>query len=106
MDYVDAGFWDKTRRYAGTAGKRLVEKALCLFYAARDPKTPAWARSVIYGALAYFISPLDAIPDLVPFAGFADDLGVVAAALVTVAMYVTDDVKALATAKAREWFGA
>ena len=60
---------------------------------------------MIFGALAYFISPVDAIPDIIPMAGFTDDLGALAAAIGMVAMYITDDVKAQARQKWLTWFG-
>jgi uncharacterized membrane protein YkvA (DUF1232 family) len=53
----------------------------------------AWARTRIYGALAYFVLPFDAVPDFLPGAGYADDLGVLAFALFTVASYVDADVR-------------
>ena len=37
---------------------------------------PTKAILLILAAIAYFLSPLDAIPDLVPFVGFTDDVGV------------------------------
>lgn len=103
-DYSDRGFWDKVLAFARSAGREVVEKALWLYYAAQDSRTTNWARSVIYGALGYFIFPLDAIPDITPAAGYADDLGVLAAALATVALYVTDDAKRLAAQKLTDWF--
>lgn len=103
--YSDKGFWDKVVAYARVAGKEVIEKALWLYYAAQNPTTPAWAKTVIYGALAYFIFPVDAIPDLTPAVGYVDDLGVLAAAVVTVSMYITDEVKALAAKKLKDWFG-
>lgn len=103
--YSETGFWDKLKQYALTAGKELVEKALWLYYAAQDPSTPAWAKSVMYGALGYFILPLDAIPDLTPLIGYSDDLGVLAAALAAVSMYLTDEVKQQARQKLTAWFG-
>lgn len=104
-EYSDSRFWDKVMTYARSAGREVVEKALWLYFSAQHPKTPAWARSVIYGALGYFIFPLDAIPDLTPIAGYADDLGVLAAALATVAIYINDEVKVKAAAKMKAWFG-
>lgn len=104
-DYSEPAFWDKVLGYGKSAGTEVVEKALWLFYASLAPRTPAWAKRVIYGALGYFIFPLDAIPDLAPLVGFADDLGVLAAAVATVALYIDDEVKAQAALKLREWFG-
>lgn len=74
--------------------------ALKLYYAARRKETPAWARGVMIGALIYLVTPLDAIPDVIPGVGFTDDLGVITAALATVAMYINDDVKKAAAEKA------
>lgn len=103
--YSEAGFRDKLRHYAKVAGREVIEKALWLFYASRRPETPKWAKSVIYGALAYFILPADAIPDLIPLTGYADDLGALAAAVGMVSLYISDDVKEKTRRKMREWFG-
>lgn len=104
--FDDGSFWNKVKNFALKAGKEVIEKALWLYYAAQQPSTPAWARTVIYGALAYFVLPVDAVPDAIPVAGFTDDLGALAAALGTVSMYVTDQVKTMASEKMKEWFGA
>jgi uncharacterized membrane protein YkvA (DUF1232 family) len=103
--YSEEGFWDKLFRFAKTAGSEVVERALQLYYAAQDPQTPMWAKTVIYGALGYFITPLDAIPDVIPGAGYSDDLGALVMALATVMMYITPEVKAKARTKISDWFG-
>ena len=104
--YTEGSFWDKTVNFAKSAGKEVIEKALWLFYAAQDPATPVWAKGVIYGALGYFISPIDAIPDITPIIGYTDDLGVLAAAVASVSMYITAEVKEKASQKLKDWFGA
>jgi uncharacterized membrane protein YkvA (DUF1232 family) len=103
--FSERSFWNKLRHLALKAGGEVVEKALWLYYAAQQPATPAWAKTVIYGALAYFILPLDAIPDFIPIAGYTDDLGALATALVTVSLDVTKDVKEQARVKTAQWFG-
>lgn len=105
QSFSDRQFWNKLNGYARKAGRELVERALCLYFAARRPETPAWAKTAIFGALAYFISPIDAIPDLLPFIGFSDDLTVMAAALAMVSMYINEDVKRRARATTEQWFG-
>ena len=92
--YSDERLRAKLARYAIAAGREVVEKALWLYYASRRPDVPRWARLTIYAALAYFILPLDAIPDLAPIAGYTDDLSVLAFAVCTVATYIDDGVKA------------
>lgn len=103
--YSDAGFWDKLKRFSLAAGADVIEKALWLYYAAQRPETPAWAKAVIAGALGYFIFPLDAIPDVIPVIGYSDDLAAIAAAVATVSLYITDDVKQTARQKMHSWFG-
>jgi uncharacterized membrane protein YkvA (DUF1232 family) len=50
----------------------------------RNPATPAAAKLVSLLALAYLVSPIDLVSDLIPFAGWVDD-GVVVAALLALA---------------------
>ncbi|RLA56495.1 MAG: hypothetical protein DRQ65_03020, partial [Gammaproteobacteria bacterium] len=53
----------------------------------------------------YFIVPLDAIADLTPAVGYADDLGVLALAIAAVATYINDDVRKKTAARIKAWFG-
>jgi len=78
-----------------------VELALQLYYALKEPGMPLWAKTVIVGALGYFISPVGAIPVV----GYSDDLGVLLAAVVTVASCITDEIKAKAETQAFRWLG-
>lgn len=103
-DYSDEGFWEKVKKYAKAAGEGVIEPALKLYYAAQDPETPLWAKTVMIGALGYFISPIDAIPDLTPVVGYADDLGVMVAALATVAAHVKDEHVTKARETLKNWF--
>ncbi len=103
-EYSEHDFWKKVGGYARSAGREVVELALQLYYAAQSPDTPRWAKAAIYGALGYFISVIDAIPDLTPIVGYTDDLGVLVAALAAVASNVTPEIKEKAADKAREWF--
>jgi uncharacterized membrane protein YkvA (DUF1232 family) len=65
-----------------------AEDALAAWYCARDPATPARVRMILISAVAYFVLPIDAIPDLLPFLGFTDDAAVIAAALAAVATHL------------------
>lgn len=102
QEYSEDEVLEKIRKYAKTAGLEVLERALRLYYAAHRPETPAWAKAVIFGALGYFISPVDAIPDVTPVVGFADDLGVLAAAMGAVAVFVDSLVKEKAAEKLNE----
>ena len=56
------------------AAKRLKAELLALGYAARDPRTPWYARAFALLVLAYALSPIDLIPDFIPVLGYLDDL--------------------------------
>ncbi len=104
-EYSEESFWSKLGYHALTIGRNLVDLALQLYYAMQDPDIPTWVKTVIMGALGYLILPLDAIPDLIPGAGYTDDLGAIVAAVGIAATYITPEVKAKAGAKLKEWFG-
>ena len=85
--YSEGSFREKVRKHARRAGGEVLGRALELYCCLRDKSTPTWARTVIVGALAYFIMPADAIPDWLAVAGFSDDLGALASAAITVAAH-------------------
>ena len=103
--FNEQGFWHKLSRFAVTAGKDVVEKALWLYYAAQRPDTPAWAKATVFGALAYFILPSDAVPDIIPLSGYSDDIGILAVAVATIAAYIDSEVKNKAAKTLHCWFG-
>lgn len=52
----------------------LKRETLALYYAARDPRTPALAKIVAGVVIGYALSPIDLIPDFIPVLGVLDDL--------------------------------
>jgi uncharacterized membrane protein YkvA (DUF1232 family) len=54
--------------------RRLKAETVALYLAARDPRTPWYAKVLVAGIVAYAISPIDLIPDFVPVLGYLDDL--------------------------------
>ncbi len=68
---VRRGFWRKAR---GVAGKLpFAEDLVAAYYCAFDRDTPMKVKATLIGALAYFVLPADAIPDVLPMLGFTDD---------------------------------
>ena len=72
-------FWRKTRRVA--AQIPFAEDLLAAYYCAFDRQTPLQVKATLVGALAYFVLPIDAIPDVLPVIGFTDDAAVLAMAI-------------------------
>ena len=76
---VARGFWPKLKAVAGKVP--FAREAVALYYCARDPQTPTGAKAMIMAALAYFILPFDAVPDVLAGVGYTDDAAVIAAVL-------------------------
>ena len=91
-------------RYTKSLGQKFVYSALLLFYAYKRSDTPSWAKNIIIGALGYVLAPIDSIPDLTPFLGFTDDLGVMTFGLVSIACYVNDEVRGKAREQLKAFF--
>jgi uncharacterized membrane protein YkvA (DUF1232 family) len=72
-------FWHKARRVV--AGLPFAEDLLAAYYCAFDHATPMPVKASLVGALAYFVLPFDAMPDVFPLLGFSDDAAVLLAAL-------------------------
>ena len=83
---VEKGFWKKVRKVTGKVP--FLRDAIALYYCMLDAKTPLWVKGVVAGALVYFISPVDAIPDVIPALGYTDDLAVIAGTIKAVSMHL------------------
>ncbi|MED5469192.1 MAG: DUF1232 domain-containing protein, partial [Cyanobacteriota bacterium] len=55
-------------------GRSLARPALEALEMLLNASTPAQARLTMLAALTYLIMPIDLVPDLIPVAGFSDDL--------------------------------
>ncbi len=82
-------FWRKFKRVA--AKLPFAEDLAAAWFCAVDPTTPFRARATLFGALAYFVMPVDVIPDFLLVAGFTDDASVMLAAITTVAAHIRPD---------------
>ncbi len=103
--YSEEGFWKKLQKHAKRLGLKTVYTILLLYYAFRRKDTPRWAKNIIIGTLGYLLAPIDMIPDLTPFIGYTDDIGLLSLGLVAIASYVNKEVKEEAKAKLSQWFG-
>jgi len=83
---VKRAFWSKVKR----VGCKLpfAEDLLAAYYCAFDQATPLQLKAALIGALAYFVLPFDAMPDLLPLLGYTDDAAVLLTALRMVAAHL------------------
>jgi uncharacterized membrane protein YkvA (DUF1232 family) len=79
MNYVEENLWEKVER----VGKKIsfAKDIFALVKYMRDPLVSWHRKTIVVAALIYFISPIDAIPDIAPLVGYLDDLGVITAVL-------------------------
>lgn len=78
---------------------------LVLFYALNSPNISLKDKARIYGALGYFILPIDLIPDALPLAGYADDWAALLYVIKQVMEQITPETKHRAKSQLHEWFG-
>ena len=79
---VRTGFWPKLKRVL--ARVPFAEDAVAAWFCAFDPQTPLKVRGMLLAALAYFVLPLDIVPDVILGIGFTDDVTVLMTAIALV----------------------
>ena len=91
---VKRDFWKVIKR----AGRVIpfMDDLVASYYCALDPKTPSAARATIFAALAYFVAPIDLVPDFIIMIGFGDDMAILAAVIATLRANITDEHRAKA----------
>jgi uncharacterized membrane protein YkvA (DUF1232 family) len=60
-----------------TWARAIKHDAHALYFAARDPRVPWYAKALALAVAAYAASPIDLIPDFIPVLGYLDDLLIV-----------------------------
>lgn len=54
--------------------RALKNETFAVYLAAKDPRTPWFAKALIFFVVAHTFSPIDLIPDFIPVLGYLDDL--------------------------------
>jgi len=83
---LESDFWHKLKGLA--ASLPFAEDLLVVHYCAFDRETPLHVKAALLGAIAYFVLPLDFIPDYIPLIGYTDDAAVLAATIKLVTAHI------------------
>jgi uncharacterized membrane protein YkvA (DUF1232 family) len=86
---VRQNFWPKLQQ--NMARIPFADEVLAAWYCATDAKTPLKVKGTLFGALAYFILPIDVVPDVILGLGFTDDLAVLMTAMTLVKNHITPE---------------
>ncbi|MHC1547410.1 YkvA family protein [Phyllobacterium sp. K27] len=84
---VRASFWKTVRKAAKNIP--FLDEVVAGYFCALDPATPTKVRGILLASLAYFVLPLDFIPDFILGLGFTDDVAVMMAALSAIRTNIT-----------------
>ncbi len=101
--YSEASLWSKIQAVAKKAGKPIISLALKLFYVLISTEVPVQYKTIIIGALGYFILPTDLLPDFIVGLGYTDDLTALLAVYATVKKNVTPEIERQVALKLKEW---
>ena len=82
--------------------KQLKQYTLTVYFVARDSRTPVLVRALAVFVAAYALSPIDLIPDFIPFIGYLDDLLLVPLGLALVVRLTPPEVLESARAQAQQ----
>jgi uncharacterized membrane protein YkvA (DUF1232 family) len=74
---TDKGKRSILQRWAG----RVRKETYAVYLAARDERTPWYAKAIAIVVVGYALSPIDLVPDFIPVLGYLDDLVIVPAGL-------------------------
>ena len=104
-EVIDSSVIDEgiLRKVLIKAGRTIAQPALEAYEMVIDPYTPPQARATMLAALAYLIMPLDLVPDLIPIAGFSDDLVALTAVISLWNSHITPAIRYRATQKLDKW---
>lgn len=103
-EYSEQGLKEKLSKIARKAGIKMAYAVLVAFYAVQSDTLSFKEKARLYGALGYFILPVDLIPDAILGMGYSDDLAALVYVLHTVSSNITPEVKQRAREKLCSWF--
>ena len=103
-EYNEKSFFDKLKKVLKVVGVKGVYMLLLLYNTLQRKDIPPKEKSIIIGALGYFILPLDALPDITPIVGYSDDIFALGMAILKVMPYIDDEMKEKSREQIIKWF--
>ena len=99
--------WDKLKTYALKAGRVATRPILTFYYVMQDSETTTLEKALIYGAIAYVVSPADLLPrKILGLLGILDDAAVIAYVYKKISTHITAAITNKVEDTLDSWFGA
>lgn len=86
--------------------RRIKRDGVTLWFAARHPRTPWYAKALGAFVVAYALSPIDLIPDFIPVLGYVDDVLLLPALIWLAVRLLPADVRQSCRQQADDWMRA
>lgn len=86
---MEKGFYAKIKD--NIARIPFLRDSVALYFLTIDREIPPLKKAIAFAALAYFIIPVDAIPDIIPITGFTNDAAMIAGAIATLESLITQE---------------
>lgn len=103
--FSESYFWKKLQKKVKKIGMKVTYAALLCYYVLKSPDVPKKDKAKIYGALGYFILPIDFFPDYIPAVGYSDDLTALLYCLHSIWVNITPEIERQAKEQLYRWFG-
>ena len=103
-EYNEKNFLDKLKKVLKIIGVKGVYMLLILYNTLQRKDIPPKEKSIIIGALGYFLLPLDALPDITPIVGYSDDIFALGMAILKVMPFIDDEIKKKSKEQIKKWF--
>jgi len=103
-EHNEKSFWSKIKTVGTKIGVTPIYLVFLLYHSIMSKSISFVTKAPLVGALGYFISMIDGIPDLTPFLGYCDDVSIVVGALALIANQITEEVREEAKNSTRKIF--
>lgn len=97
-------FWNKIKKVGSKIGVTPIYLVFLLYHSIKSKSIPIVNKAPIVGALGYFISLIDIVPDVTPLVGYCDDVSVIVGALALIATKITEEIRDEARKSVRRIF--
>src|SRR5918998_2411334 len=84
------GMADRLKRWA----RSIKGDVIAIYFAARNPRVPWYAKALALCVAGYALSPIDLIPDFIPVLGYLDDVVIVPLGILAVVKLISPDIMA------------